>query len=50
MIEGCEPLGFKSKYRVRCISSAQIGDNEIRDIKPGYYIGIRMNVFNFERK
>ncbi len=38
-----EELGFKSKCRVHCISSAQIGDKEIRDIKPHYYIGIRMN-------
>ncbi len=37
------PLGFKSKCRVRCISSAQIGDKEIRDIKSCYYIRIHMN-------
>ncbi len=36
-------LGFKSKCRVCCISSAQIGDNEISDIKLRYYIGTRMN-------
>ncbi len=36
-------LGFKSKCRVRCISSTQIDNNEIRDIKPHYYIGIHMN-------
>ncbi len=36
-------LGFKSKCRVHCISSPQIGDKEIRDIKPRYYIEIRMN-------
>ncbi len=37
-------LGFKSKCRVRCISSAQIGYNEIRDIKPRYYIGTHMKI------
>ncbi len=36
-------LGFKSKCRVRCISSPQIGDKEIRDIKPHYFIEIHMN-------
>ncbi len=36
-------LGLKSKCKVCCISSAQIGDNEIRDIKPRYYIGIHVN-------
>ncbi len=39
----CASLGFKSKCRVSCISSPQIGDNEVRDIKLHYYIGILMN-------
>ncbi len=40
-------LGLKSKCRVRWISSVQIDDNEIRDIKPHYYIVIHMNFLIF---
>ncbi len=36
-------LEFKSKCRVCCISSVQISDKDISDIKPYYYIGIGMN-------
>ncbi len=36
-------LRFKSNYGVCCISSAQISDKEIRDIKPCYYIEMHMN-------